>query len=76
MGIAILLLIALVILDGTATSFAIGDDWIPFMDQMLMLVPPVFTAFLTAEDLSFESILRKKSSAVFAAFSLLGFLSG
>ncbi|UNT94281.1 MULTISPECIES: hypothetical protein [Allobaculum] len=75
MGIAILLLIALVILDGIATSFAVGDDWISFMDQMLMLVPPVFTAFLTTEDLSFGSILRKKSSALFASFPLLGFLS-
>lgn len=75
MGIAILLLIALVILDGAAAGLAVGDDWISFMDQMLMLVPPVFTAFLTTEDLSFGSILRKKNSALFASFPLLGFLS-
>ena len=75
MGIAILLLIALVILDGTATSFAVGDDWISFMDQMLMLVPPVFTAFLTTEDLSLWSVVREWLSAVFTILSLFSLLS-
>ncbi|OLU38926.1 hypothetical protein [Ileibacterium valens] len=76
MGIAILLLIALVILDRAAAGLAVSDNRVSLMDQMLVLVPPVFPTLLTAEDLSFRSILGKKGSAVFASFPLLGFLSG
>ena len=75
MRIAILLLIALVILDRAAAGLAISDNRVSFMDEMLVLVPPVFPTFLATEDLSFRSILRKKSSALFASFPLLGFLS-
>jgi len=75
MGIAILLLIALVILDGTATSFAVGDDRVSLVDQMLVLIPPVFPAFLTAEDLSLWSVVREWLSAVFTILSLFSLLS-
>lgn len=75
MGIAILLLIALVILDGTAACLAIGDDRVSLVDQMLVLIPPVFPAFLTAEDLPLWSVVREWLSAVFTILSLFSLLS-